>query len=143
MVLKFIESKGGKTKDEILEGDLADWGNFKNAEFEVHGGSYSMPQKDNSWIKIDSKYEKKNGETVLFTTGISERNSVLNIYDFVGNSWEWILVSSIAESNSEHVIKAGISYVSDSNEEGVNIKYMAANHYTDFSENDGFRPALY
>ena len=87
--------------------------------------------------------QKKNGERVLFTTGISERNSVLNIYDFVGNSWEWILASSIAESNSGHVIKAGISYVSDSNEEGLNIKYMAANHYTSFSENDGFRPALY
>ena len=143
LVLKFIESKGAKTKDEILEGDLSSWGNFKDAEFEVFGGSYSMPQKDSSWIKIDSKYEKKNGERVLFTTGISERNSVLNIYDFVGNSWEWILASSIAESNTGHVIKTGISYVSDSNEEGLNIKYMAANHYTSFNENDGFRPALY
>ena len=138
LVLKFIETKGEKTKDELMT-DLTSWGNFKNAEFEVNKGSYSIPKEANSWININSKYKKISGQGVLFSTGITDRNSVLNIYDLAGNNWEWTLESNI--NGVESVVKRGISYISDGNEEGLN--YHATNYYTNSNENDGIRPALY
>lgn len=36
-------------------------------------------------------YTKEENKSVLLTTGVTERNSILNIYDLAGNVHEWIL----------------------------------------------------
>ena len=144
LLFKFIETKGIKTEEE-LKVNPSSWGNFKNAEFEVERGSY-LEKANNiaTWIKIASKYEKINKNAVLFTSGITDRNSVLNIYDLLGNLWEWTLERRI--SNIDNVVKKGISYVTDFDEENLTSiieAHHTTNYYNNANENDGFRPTMY
>ena len=145
LVLKFIESKGEKTKEELLT-NVTSWGNFANTAFEVKKGSYTMSEINEdhvpiptfNWTTINSKYEKINGQAILFSTGITDRNSILNIYDLAGNTWEWTLESSSKGYNT----KRGMSYVSGDGDE-VGLNYRASDGYTYTHENDGIRPVLY
>ena len=61
-------------------------------------GKYAILDTDTSklgeWTNIKSVFTKTNsGESsnVLLGTGISEYTNRMNIYDFSGNEWEWIL----------------------------------------------------
>ena len=144
LILKFIEVKGAKTKQELLT-NVTSWGNFANTEFEVEEGSYMLSELNENlvpiapfkWTTINSKYKKINGQRVLFSTGITDRNMVLNIYDLAGNLWEWTL-----EGRNGNSVKRGTSYVSGAgNETGLN--YRAANFHTNSNANDGIRGALY
>ena len=88
LVMKFIEEKAGKTQSE-LKTDSSTWGNYRNVEFEVNRGKYLNGA---TWYTITS-YNKSNSteEGVLLTTGATNRNSTLNIYDLAGNVYEWTL----------------------------------------------------
>lgn len=88
LVMKFIEEKAGKTQSE-LKIDSSTWGNYRNVGFEVNRGKYLNGA---TWTTITS-YNKPNSteEGVLLTTGATNRNSTLNIYDLAGNVYEWTL----------------------------------------------------
>ena len=92
LVLKHIENKQGKTKDE-LKNDSTIWGNYSNATFEITKGKYSTDYGD-TFTEVNGTYTKPTSSNVLITTGATERNSVLNIYDLAGNEWEWTLEKS-------------------------------------------------
>lgn len=85
LVLKYIETKQGKTQAE-LKTDSSSWGNYYNSTFNITKGKYS---KNNgiSYIDVEGMYSKSE-EGVLLTTGATERNNTLNIYDLSGNVWE-------------------------------------------------------
>ena len=91
LVLKHIENKQGKTQVE-LKNDSTTWGNYNNATFEITKGKYSTDY-GKTFIPVEGKYTKP-ASSVLLTTGATERNSVLNIYDLAGNEWEWTLENS-------------------------------------------------
>ena len=100
LVLKHIETKGGKKKEQLNK-DSSEWGNYRNAEFDVKEGKcavYNLTSKKlEEWSEISQDYTKPgDGEEnrVLLTTGEIERNSVLNIYDLAGNVYEWTLENS-------------------------------------------------
>ena len=113
LVGKFIESKGVKTQNQIKV-DSSEWGNYRNVEFSVaEGNKYAIYNNENEnldkWTDISSTFNKKiyetNGEGVILSTGATERNSALNIYDFAGNVWEFTLeknVKSTTGSNSTY-----------------------------------------
>ena len=92
LVLKHIETKQGKTQEE-LKNDSTTWGNYRDATFEITKGKYST-DTGSSFTQVERTYTKPSSSSVLLTTGAIERNSVLNIYDLAGNEWEWTLEKS-------------------------------------------------
>jgi Tfp pilus assembly protein PilE len=91
LVLKFIEVKGAKTQAE-LKTDSSSWGNYKNVSFDIkrEQGLYTTsPGTVASW-NTTSNYTKPSS-AVLLTTGATDRNSVLGIYDLAGNVYKWTL----------------------------------------------------
>ncbi len=92
LVLKHIENKQGKTQEE-LKNDSTTWGNYYDATFEITKGKYSTDYGI-SFTEVNETYPKPTNTQVLLTTGATERNSVLNIYDLAGNGWEWTLERS-------------------------------------------------
>ena len=91
LVLKHIENKNGKTQAE-LKNNSTTWGNYKDATFEITKGKYST-NYGFTFTEVKGTYTKVGGN-VLLTTGTTERNSVLNIYDLAGNEFEWTLEKS-------------------------------------------------
>ncbi|MCI8637101.1 MAG: SUMF1/EgtB/PvdO family nonheme iron enzyme [Clostridia bacterium] len=92
LVLKFIEEKGAKTQAE-LKTNSTGWGNCGDSAFDITRGLYTAtPRTSGSWNQASetSKYSKLTSE-VLLSTGSTDRNSVLGIYDLAGNVWEWVL----------------------------------------------------
>jgi Tfp pilus assembly protein PilE len=91
LVMKFIEEKGAKTQDELKK-DSSSWGNYYNVSFDIkrEQGLYTTsPYTSGSW-NTTSNYTKPIS-AVLLTTGATDRNSALGIYDLAGNVEEWTL----------------------------------------------------
>ena len=89
LVLKHIETKQGKTPEE-LKNDSTTWGNYGNATFEITKGKYSEDY-GYTFTEVKGTYARPSNHYVLLTTGATERNSMLNIYDLAGNESEWTL----------------------------------------------------
>ena len=104
LVLKFLETKGMQVDD--LKYDSNSWGNFKNSEFLV-GKENKYAVSDNmilgDWNNVTNIYMKPAetlaGRGVLLSTGATERNSKMNIYDLSGNVYEITLEKGIEDGN--------------------------------------------
>jgi competence protein ComGC len=106
LVLKFIEEKGAKTQAE-LKVDSSSWGNYKDVSFDIkrEQGLYTIsPNSSGSW-KTTSNYTKPSSKALL-TTGATDRNSALGIYDLAGNVYEWTLENS-TDTYSPCAIRGG------------------------------------
>ena len=68
-------------------------GELLDATFEITKGCYST-NFGSSFQEVNGTYTKPTSGRVLLTTGATERNSVLNIYDLAGNELEWTLEKS-------------------------------------------------
>ena len=106
LVLKHIETKQGKTQSE-LKTDSTDWGNYLNAEFDITKGKYSQDD-GNTFNDVEETYPKSENERRLLTTGTTERNSTLNIYDLAGNVFEWTLEQYTSNTYSPCVMRGGV-----------------------------------
>ena len=94
LACKFLEETEVKNQDEIKINSNS-WGNYigdkeNEVSFTIERGKYSLDDGLN-FNTINTIYTKENLVPVLLTTGASERNKVLNIYDFAGNVNEWTL----------------------------------------------------
>ena len=78
--LMWLIESGNKTKEDICI-DSSTWGNNKSSEFE-----YST---SNGKIEV-----KKSGIEVRIPTGSSEYTKSNNIYDLVGNVYDWVMEAS-------------------------------------------------
>ena len=69
------------------------WGNYINANFKLDRGYYTPAYSINNPATWTEDYITKKGTSTswLCTTGASEQNKSLNIYDFGGNEAEWTL----------------------------------------------------
>ena len=103
LVLKHIENKQGKTQSE-LKNDSTTWGNYSNATFEITKGKYSTDYGE-TFTEVNGTYTKTE-DSVLLTTGATERNSVLNIYDLAGNEYEWTLEKSV-DTRAPNIYRGG------------------------------------
>ena len=96
MVCVFIEhydtNNTATTKSQWLTSNTYGqlWGNYNNSTFTMYRGYYSTTYSSNP-VRWNNANEKNSSERWLCTTGSSEQNSSLNIYDFGGNLWEWTL----------------------------------------------------
>ncbi len=135
LVLKHIENKQGKTQVE-LKNDSTTWGNYRNATFEVTKGKYSTDYGA-TFTEVKGTYTKPDS-SVLLTTGATERNSVLNIYDLAGNEFEWTL-EKITNTSYPSVIRGGDYNVASNSPAAVRTSDTTSYSYFDLS----FRPALW
>ena len=89
LVMKFLEEKGAKTKNELLTDSTA-FGNYGEVSFIVKRGSYFF----SSWKKILDSFTKPASTGILLSTGASNRNCTVEIYDLAGNLNEYTLEKS-------------------------------------------------
>ena len=137
LMLKFIEAKGARTSSE-LKTNSGTWGNYADSSFTIIRGKY-LTSSANSYTQVNGNYQKTNSISALLTTGATDRNSVLNIYDVVGNVWEWTL-----EKNPDDKVPCnsrGYSYRDNVSEKGAIFREgnepSVSNNYA------GFRPVLW
>lgn len=140
LILKFIEVKEGKTKNELIT-DSTTWGNYPNAVFNITQGRYANnPSTASSWKAVSLTYNKLRENSILMTTGVTQRNSVLNIFDLAGNVTEFTLeYGAIADTpcsgRGGNFATNTVDMCSAVNRELVDTTYADAFY--------GFRPALY
>ena len=96
LVCKFLGNNATSLGDTISErkskirDDSTSWGNYRNSHFDLDRGQFST-DTGKTWNSYTSNTKKSSNSRVLLTTGASDRNKVLNIYDFAGNVWEFTL----------------------------------------------------
>ena len=150
LVLKHIEVKRTKLEGEAklvdIQKDLninsSSWGNYNDASFNIDRGKYSENYGKNFTTVLGIFNKRLYNESeigALLTTGATERNSILNIYDLAGNVWEWTLeytshIDRQCASRGGNYGNYGSSFPSS-----VHGSYSATtlHHYL------GFRSALY
>ena len=110
LVLAFMSKDTTKVNQENLKELISDSttiGNYMDSTFQLsQTGQYAVysnyslsstwkPSTTSTTNFVDSSRNKiaksSNGNGILVTTGTSEKNKVMNIYDMAGNIWEWTL----------------------------------------------------
>ena len=131
LMLKHIENKKGKTLEELKK-NSGSWGNYSGIKFEVTGVEYAE--------YAGSEFKPVSGTTggVLLTTGATERNSAMNIYDLAGNLSEWTLESEVGAYYPAPTFRGGC-YLNGMNSVERNNYITAQRMYYDI----GFRPTMY
>ena len=144
LVLAYLETKG--VSESELKTNSDSWGNYRDVSFPVEeGNQYAIATNWvlGQWNDVPVNYLKPtfdtDGNGVLLSTGATERNSIMNIYDLAGNVWEWTLEKS---TNTFHpcVFRGGSYYNSGSS---VPASYHGYNSTSLSLSYIGFRPALY
>ena len=133
LVLAYLESKGVSVND-----DSGSWGNYSNVAFDITRGKYST-DSGASYTEVNVTYQKP-ASSVLLTTGATERNSKMNIYDLAGNVCEWTLEKS-TNTNFPCAYRGG-NYDKDGSDSPASSRYNGSTSYTN-SSRIGIRPALY
>ena len=139
LVMKHIETKKGKTQEELKIKSI-NWGNYYSATFDITKGKFSE-DKGKTYEDVGTEgYPKAENDNVLLTTGATERNSTLNIYDLAGNVWEWTLEQYTSNSNLPCAVRGG--YGNDGGDDcpASSHGYHSTTSSYDF---DGFRPVLW
>ena len=135
LVLAYLEA------NEVSENDLkvnsGSWGNYSNEAFDITRGKYSTDYGAN-YTTVNGTYPKP-ASSVLLTTGATERNSKMNIYDLAGNVWEWTLEKS-TDTDDPCAYRGG-SYGADGS--SFPASYRSYNSTSSSHYSLGFRPALY
>ena len=107
LVLAFMHNKGN-IADSTLTSNSTTIGNYRDSVFQLsQTGKYATmsdgwslsstwnPSTKSTTDFVDSSRNKiaqsSDGNGILVTTGTSEKNKVMNIYDIAGNVWEWTL----------------------------------------------------
>ena len=133
LVMKFIEEKGRKTQAQ-LKNDSTEWGNYRNANFIIERGKYSIDD-GKTYAEVIGSYTKASSRSVVITTGATERNSTLGIYDLAGNVYEWTLEKA---TNYPCTYRGG-RYGLDGSEVPANVRTKTGGLTTHIA----FRPALW
>ncbi len=147
LVLKYLETKGVPISE--LKNDSGLWGNYMDVEFPVEQGNQYSIYNDSTlgkWAIVPENYTKPSFDTdgngVLLSTGATERNSKMNIYDLAGNVNEWTLEKS--SNNSRPCTRRGANFSHrSSNNLGNPVYFRWSNITSDSFSSSGFRPALY
>jgi hypothetical protein len=160
LTCKYLEEYSNLSKSDI-KSDSSSWGNYYYASFDIDstnakGYFYSNNTGDYNWYTIGSVYQEgyyesgnwiapkyftnyKDGyEEVLLSTGASDRNKALNIYDFAGNESEWTLEKYTFNAYFSCIARGGCKY----DECGSAILRYFWDYYNR-GEDESFRSTLY
>ena len=103
LVCKFLEVKGNwdtttNTAQYYIKSRSTSWGNYANSTFTINSAN-AKKYNDSNKSYDDITGEKSKSSSILLTTGASEQNKKMNIYDFAGNEWEWTLEKTTNTGN--------------------------------------------
>ena len=123
LVLAFMSKDTSRiTSTEDLTKNSTTIGNYMDSTFQLsQTGKYAVfsnfslsstwnPSTTATTNFVDSsrnKLAQSNGNGILVTTGTSEKNKVMNIYDIAGNVYEWTLEKT-SETRYSCVIRGGL-----------------------------------
>ena len=115
LVLAFMSKDTAKiTSTDVLTKNSTTIGNYYDSTFQLSQtgkyATYSNWTLSSTWNPsttattdfVDSsknKLAQSDGNGILVTTGTSEKNKVMNIYDIAGNVWEWTLENTSYTDN--------------------------------------------
>lgn len=121
LILKFLNNKGVNTS--LLNVDSGTWGNYDNNSFRIDRGQYcskspwnefiSYKIASNNKITVENNITTKIGTNenkiaILLTTGASDTNKKLNIYDLAGNVSEFTLeMAKYSNTNTCNYYRGG------------------------------------
>ena len=132
--------------------DSTNYGNYNNSSFNLNRGKYAQTgslssewndyKKDleNSVINSRKQSNSESDYSIIYTTGASDTNCVMNIYDLGGNVWEWTLENGQTPSRAN--VNRGGAY----NGTGLNSPISTRNRSTSIGSsfhNVGFRVTMY
>ena len=161
LILKFIETKRALTQDQITN-NCYNWGNFYHSSFSIDdiNAHYADYDSSGEWkdvkivemvpgSEISDSYtiiSKNEGEGKLLTTGASNRNSILNIYDLVGNVSEQTL--EITNCDVDYLSSVFVFRGGQANWNGIasDSIFDGGAYYRGFGRTSttvGFRPIIY
>ena len=136
LVCKYLEVKSTLETSDINSNSTS-WGNYSNVGRTISSDKAKQTTNSGStWTAITGT---KPASIVLLTTGASEETNKMNIYDFAGNEWEWILEKS-SFSNYPCADRGGDCYNYGSYRPA---SYRSNDNTTNAYSIIGFRPALY
>ena len=141
LVCKFLEVKGNwdtstNTAQYYIKENSTSWGNYDNSGFEINSNKakgYANPWEDVSGTS------KSAGTEILLTTGASEQNKKMNIYDFAGNELEWTLEKA-SSTNLPCSARGGYYTINGYNASASEHTHTDTTNTDDFF---GLRPSLY
>jgi len=156
LVLAFMSKDTAKiTSTDVLTKDSTTIGNYYNSTFQLsQTGKYAMysnwklsptwnPSTTATTSFVDSSRNKlvqPGTDGILVTTGTSEKNKVMNIYDIAGNVWEWTLEKTSHASNLCAERGGGLYYTGSKNNPAAD---RGNNNTTGTFLSDGFRLSLW
>ena len=103
LVCKFIEESGAKSYQEISV-NSKDWGNYRNSEFTITSDNAKFTT---NYVDIAKGTIRHVNNRSIFTTGASNQNRAINVYDFAGNTWEWTLEHTLNQGTSICTARGG------------------------------------
>lgn len=139
LILKLLYEKGLVTLEEITTKSTT-IGNYKDADFDITRGKYSSDSGVN-WTTVSGTYNKPETTSRLLTTGATERNSTLNIYDLAGNVIEYTLEINEEGQGAGYYVGRG-GYYSNSGTSRTLI-YRSGVQINNSSGHYGFRSTIY
>ena len=135
MVLKYLESNGVSMPD--LKENSSSLGNYADSEFEITKGNYSE-NWGSKFDEVKDRYLKVKDKFVLLTTGATERNAKMNIFDFSGNVFERTLENSNV-TNFKSTYRGGSYGYTGLDKSASSRTY----NFSNFNDSGfGFRPSL-
>ena len=156
LVLAFMSKDTAKiTSTDVLTKDSTTIGNYYNSTFQLSQtgkyATYSNWKLSPTWNPsttattsfVDSSRNKlvqPGTDGILVTTGTSEKNKVMNIYDIAGNVWEWTLEKTSHASNLCAERGGGLYYTGSKNNPAAD---RGNNNTTGTVLSDGFRLSLW
>ena len=136
LTCKFLEVKSDLNVEDINSASGV-WGNYANKARRITSDGAKQTKDTNiAWKTIMTS---KPSLTLLLSTGASDENKMINIYDFAGNEWECTLEKS--DSHGEYFTIRGGGYFNPDNDNPASYR-----HNVDSIKNDSdisFRPTLY
>ncbi len=135
LVCRFLEVKGTPQAD--IKENSTGWGNYKDSTFTINS---TKAKKYNFSNKSYDDITGEKTEKVFLSTGASEQNKKINIYDFAGNEWEWTLEYATTSSEAPCSGRGG-RYGNDGSSSPAS--YRSVGTTTGNNEGVGFRISLY
>ena len=155
LVLAFMSKDTAKiTSTDVLTKNSTTIGNYYDSTFQLSQtgkyATYSNWTLSSTWNPsttattdfVDSsknKLAQSDGNGILVTTGTSEKNKVMNIYDIAGNVWEWTLENTSSTDNP--CARRGGRYVSTGSDSPASSRNDVIT--TDSGNTIGFRVSLW
>ncbi len=150
LTLKYLEVNGDwdiKTNEAsyYLKTNSGSWGNYRDVEFQIEDNNKYAIYNSSSlgeWKDVLTNYNKPSynlsGNGVLLSTGATDRNNKMNIYDLAGNVYEWTIEKS--DNEDAPCVRRGGNFGDSSSL--VPVSYHHNNVITSI-DSVGFRSTLF